>query len=349
MSRPTPTRRRSPRRWPKSGAVVIDELAPPALVARILDELDPYLAATEAGPDEFSGLRTRRTGSLIARSPASRELIAHPLVLDAVGRVLAHATTFQLHLTQMISIGPGEPAQPVHRDQWAYDFFSFPTGLRGAGEHDVGDERLHRGERRETSFPAVIARPTARYTEADTVGAEMRSGSVVLYTGSVYHGGGANRSDAVRVGMNVDYNVGWLRQEENQYLAVPIEVARTLPESLQRLIGYARGAYALGYVGDLRDPIEVLRPEAARTGFGEADAGPGLRRATYAGSAARRGCGRRRRRPRRAPVGVVGVGDQDARFGERAVEHLRERAAAVGVRSPAFMALRSAPRSTIAP
>jgi ectoine hydroxylase-related dioxygenase (phytanoyl-CoA dioxygenase family) len=254
----------------ESGAIVIDELAPPALVARILAELDPYLAATEAGPDEFSGLRTRRTGSLIARSPASRELIAHPLVLDVVGRVLAHATTFQLHLTQMISIGPGEPAQPVHRDQWAYDFFSFPPGyeVQVSTMWAMSDFTEANGATRVVpgSHRAV---DRARFTEADTIGAEMRSGSVVLYTGSLYHGGGANRSDAVRVGMNVDYNVGWLRQEENQYLAVPIEVARTLPESLQRLIGYARGAYALGYVGDLRDPIEVLRPEAARSGFGE--------------------------------------------------------------------------------
>jgi len=112
----------------QAGAVVIDELITPELIDSVLTELDPYLAATEAGPDEFSGLNTRRTGSLIARSPASRAVIAHPLVLDVVGRVLAHATTFQLHLTQMISIGPGEPAQPVHRDQWAYDFFTFPTG-----------------------------------------------------------------------------------------------------------------------------------------------------------------------------------------------------------------------------
>jgi ectoine hydroxylase-related dioxygenase (phytanoyl-CoA dioxygenase family) len=107
-----------------------------------------------------------------------------------------------------------------------------------------------------------------RLGDDDTIGAAMARGSVLLYTGSVYHGGGANCSDAVRVGMNVDYNVGWLRQEENQYLAVPIEVARTLPESMQRLIGYARGAYALGYVGDMRDPIEVLRPELGHTGFG---------------------------------------------------------------------------------
>jgi ectoine hydroxylase-related dioxygenase (phytanoyl-CoA dioxygenase family) len=191
-------------------------------------------------------------------------------VLDAVARVLAHATTFQLHLTQMISIGPGQPAQPVHRDQWAYDFFTFPSGF----EVQVSTMWAMTDFTEENGATRVVpgshrAGDRERYTVADTVGAEMRSGSVLLYTGSAYHGGGANNSDAVRIGMNVDYNLGWLRQEENQYLAVPLEVARTLPESLQRLIGYARGAYALGYVGDLRDPIELLRPEAARTGFGD--------------------------------------------------------------------------------
>jgi ectoine hydroxylase-related dioxygenase (phytanoyl-CoA dioxygenase family) len=251
------------------GAVVIDELAPPELVARILDEVDPYLQATEVGPDEFSGHNTRRTGALIARAPAARDLIAHPLVLDAVGRVLAHATTFQLHLTQMISIGPGEPAQMPHRDQWAYDFFAFPTGF----EVQVSTMWAMTEFTEENGATRVVpgshrAADKLRISDDDTIGAAMPLGSVLLYTGSVYHGGGANRSDAVRIGMNVDYNVGWLRQEENQYLAVPIELARTLPESMQRLIGYARGAYALGYVGDMRDPIEVLRPEAGHTGFG---------------------------------------------------------------------------------
>jgi ectoine hydroxylase-related dioxygenase (phytanoyl-CoA dioxygenase family) len=252
----------------ESGAVVIDELAPPETVDRILAELEPHLAATELGPDEFSGRNTRRTGALIARSPASRELIAHPLVLDVVGRVLAHATTFQLHLTQMISIGPDEPAQMPHRDQWAYDFFTFPSGY----EVQVSTMWAMTDFTEENGATRVVpgshrAADRLRHSEDETIGAAMRRGSVLLYTGSVYHGGGANRSDSVRVGMNIDYNVGWLRQEENQYLAVPIEVARTLPEPMQRLIGYARGAYALGYVGDMRDPIEILRPEAARTGF----------------------------------------------------------------------------------
>ena len=62
--------------------------------------------------------------------------------------------------------------------------------------------------------------------------------------------------------MNVDYSLAWLRQEENQYLSVPREVAAALPEPVQRLMGYALGAYSLGYVDDVRDPIAVLRPDA---------------------------------------------------------------------------------------
>ena len=86
----------------------------------------------------------------------------------------------------------------------------------------------------------------------------MSRGSVVIYSGSVYHGGGANQTEHERVGVNLTYCLGWLRQEENQYLACPPEIARTLPKDLQRLMGYARGAYALGYVDDLRDPLEAL-------------------------------------------------------------------------------------------
>lgn len=91
-----------------------------------------------------------------------------------------------------------------------------------------------------------------------TTGAVMRKGSVLLYSGSIFHGGGANSTDDHRIGMNVGYSLGWLRQEENQYLACPPEIARTLPEGLLRLMGYQRGAFALGYVDDLRDPLDWL-------------------------------------------------------------------------------------------
>jgi ectoine hydroxylase-related dioxygenase (phytanoyl-CoA dioxygenase family) len=107
-----------------------------------------------------------------------------------------------------------------------------------------------------------------KFKTEDTIAAEMSKGSVLLYSGSVYHGGGANQSSATRVGLNITYNVSWLRQEENQYLSVPLAIARTLPVELLRLIGYQRGAYALGYVDDLRDPIEVVRPDLKKRGLG---------------------------------------------------------------------------------
>jgi ectoine hydroxylase-related dioxygenase (phytanoyl-CoA dioxygenase family) len=243
-----------------AGCAIVERLAPLDLLDRIAAELEPYLAATAPGGDDFAGRNTRRTGALIARSPAFRDLAAHPLVLGALDRVLAdHATSYQLHLTQVIDIGPTEPAQPVHRDQWAFDFFEFPAGFEvechtmwalSEFTEENGATRVIPG----SHTWADRLRPDP----ADTIAAEMPRGSVLLYVGSLYHGGGANRSVSPRRGINVGYTLSWLRQEENQYLACPPEVARELEPALARLVGYQRGAYALGYFGDLRDPMEAL-------------------------------------------------------------------------------------------
>ncbi len=255
------------------GAVIVDRLAPVELLDRIDAELAPHLAATPAGPDEFSGFATRRCGGLIARVPASRELVMHPLALGATAALLADATNFQLHLTQAIAIAPGESAQGIHRDQWAFDFFPFPQGFEVQCNtiwaltpftEDNGATRVVPGSHRAPDGQA--------YTDAEAAAAEMERGSALFYTGAVYHGGGANRSDEVRIGLNITYDRAWLRQEENQYLSVPREVAETLPEDLLRLMGYARGAYALGYIDDLRDPIEAVRPDLGSTGFGDLEA-----------------------------------------------------------------------------
>ena len=259
----------------RDGCVVVDDVVPGAVLDRVLDELAPWLDATPAGTDEFSGRSTRRTGGLVARSPTCRDLVMHPLVLGVVERVLAHARNYQLHLTQVIAIGPGESGQSIHRDQWAFDFFPFPRG------YEVQCNTIWAMTDFTEANGATRVMPGShtfddglRFTEADTEPAEMAKGSVLFYTGSLYHGGGANRSDGVRTGLNITYDVAWLRQEENQYLSVPLEVARELPDDLLRLIGYARGAYALGYVDDLRDPIEVVRPPGAGRGAGFGDPAP---------------------------------------------------------------------------
>jgi ectoine hydroxylase-related dioxygenase (phytanoyl-CoA dioxygenase family) len=243
----------------RDGCAIVERVVAPAAMERVREELAPYLAATPTG-DDFGGRRTRRTGGLVARSATCRELVMHPLALGVAKDVLGHATSFHLHLTQVIAIEAGEAAQPVHRDQWAFDFFPFPSDYEVQCNTiwamtdftaENGGTRLIPGSQRYED--------RLQFEEADTEPAEMACGSVLFYTGKLYHGGGANRSSATRAGINITYAVSWLRQEENQYLSVPQELARTLPDELLRVMGYARGAYALGYVDDLRDPLDALR------------------------------------------------------------------------------------------
>jgi hypothetical protein len=253
------------------GCAVIERLVPESTMQLARNELKPWLESTRLGPDDFSGFRTRRTGGLIGRSETCRKLVMHPVVRDVVSGVLSHATSWQLHLTQVIAIGPGETGQTIHRDQWAFDFFPFPSGFEvqcntiwamSDFTEENGATRVIPGSNRyEDKLEFRIDR---------TEPAEMPAGSVLLYTGALYHGGGANRSNDVRYGLNITYALSWLRQEENQYLAVPHDIARTLDDDLLRVMGYQRGAYALGYVDDLRDPLEVLKGEGGSTeGLGD--------------------------------------------------------------------------------
>jgi ectoine hydroxylase-related dioxygenase (phytanoyl-CoA dioxygenase family) len=245
----------------EDGYVIVDNLVGTDQMDRIAAELEPYIDSTPVGGDNFLGTKTRRTGRLIARSPAARELIQNPTVLAVAGDFLSHATTFRLHLTQVISIGPGSPAQPLHRDQLAWDFFPFPndyevqcntlwamsdyTAEMGATRVVPGSHRLGDNE---------------KFTQEDSIPAEMERGSVLFYSGKIYHGGGANMTEgAVRQALNITYAVGWVRQEENQYLSTPLEIAKTLDDDLLKLMGYQIGCFALGYVGDFQDPISVVR------------------------------------------------------------------------------------------
>jgi ectoine hydroxylase-related dioxygenase (phytanoyl-CoA dioxygenase family) len=256
------------------GAVVIDDLADPSVLDRLEAELAPFLEATPHGVEDFAGRSTRRTGALAARCPASHTLLQHPLVLESTRLLLEGATTFHVHLTQAIAIGPGQPAQPIHRDQWAFDFFPFPEG------YDVQLNTIWAlTEFTEANGATRVVPGSNRgdvdrlgsFAPDDTVPAEMSRGSVLVYSGSVHHGGGANTTDEVRVGINLTYARSWLRQEENQYLAVPLEVARTLDDDLLRLLGFTVGAYALGYVGDGRDPLDVVRERGGHQGFAPPD------------------------------------------------------------------------------
>jgi hypothetical protein len=249
----------------RDGCVVIDAVLNRADIDQVNRELAPHLETTPKGEDEFHGLETRRVGGLVARSQKAREIIMNPIVLDVTAKVLSHATTFQLNLTELMSLGPGSAAQEIHRDELDCDEFRFPHGYEtvvatmwaltefteanGAtrvvpGSHKIEDDR--------------------EFSQEESTPAEMEAGSVLIYTGLLYHGGGANVTNSSRNGLVANYTLGWLRQEENQYLCVPTETLRELPEDLLRLMGYTRGAYLLGFVDGGRDPIIAARPEFER-------------------------------------------------------------------------------------
>lgn len=248
----------------RDGYVIIDNLVSPETMDRINDELTPYVETTAYGNDNFLGLRTRRTGSLIARSETSRGLVAHPTILAVAGDYLSHASAFQLHLTQVISIGPGSPAQAIHRDELAWDFFHFPADYQVQCNTlwAMSDYTAEMGATRVVPGSHLLG-PDEKFSQEESLPAEMEKGSVLLYNGKIYHGGGANTTeDKIRQALNITYAVGWVRQEENQYLSTPIEVARTLDDDLLKLMGYQLGCFAIGYVGDVKDPMSVIRDDA---------------------------------------------------------------------------------------
>jgi len=245
------------------GAVIIERLLDDATCERLASELAPWLELTPVGADDFSGRTTRRTGGLLTKCPTSAELVAHPLVLDAVDCTLwPQKTTFQLHLTQSIAIGPGGPPQVLHRDHWCFYFFPFPrdVDVEVSTIWALTDFVEENGATRVVPDSHRTPNDTV-YTPADSLPAEMPRGSVVMYLGSTVHGGGENRSGEVRIGVNIDYVLGWLRQEENQYLTYTLDEVRAMPERIQRLLGYEPGAYALGYVDGGRSPMTILSGE----------------------------------------------------------------------------------------
>jgi len=263
----------------RDGALILDRVLTPEAVAGMVAELSPYVAATPAGRDGFTGVRTTRTGALVARSPAVRDAVTDPRIARMCQHLLkANCERWQLHLTQLIRIMPGQGAQPIHRDRWAWG-----AHLKGIEPQlntiwALTDFTVENGATQ--VVPGSSAWPDDRKAGAHEITqAVMQAGSVLVYTGSVFHGGGANQSDQDRWGLNLTYALGWLRQEENQYLACPPEIARTLSPELQDLLGYALGGYALGYYTpplppgegpELVPPSFALRGEAEGAVFGSA-------------------------------------------------------------------------------
>jgi len=249
------------------GGAIIAEVLDRTALDRMTEELDPWIQSTPPGRDRFTGFQTHRTGALVARSEAARQAVMHDKVVELAETFLApHTNRIQLHLTQVIRIGPGQPSQPLHRDRLAWGGY-IPREIEPQFNSiwALTDFTEENGATR--LVPGSPGWDDERRAEADEVAqAVMAAGSVLLYSGSVIHGGGENRTDQPRVGVNITYTLGWLRTEENQYLSCPPHIARDLDPDLQDMLGYTQGNYALGYYSDpeqISASSDILPPEMA--------------------------------------------------------------------------------------
>ena len=254
----------------EDAGLIIDNFLSDQNLESIRDDLKPYLNVTRNGQDEFTGFETKRVGALMARSKTCQDLALDPLINQMADSFLGpHCESYQLHFTSAIQIGPGESSQILHRDRgvwggyiprkietqfstvWAINDF---TKENGATQVVPGSHKWHKDRQ---PLPEEIAY------------AEMKAGSVFIYTGSVLHGGGTNVTEQPRLGVFLHYAPSWLRQEENQYLSCPPEVAKDFSPELRSLIGYSKGGYFLGFFTDPEDKegrLESVSPEKI---FGE--------------------------------------------------------------------------------
>ena len=249
------------------GAVIIDELLSRDEVARLNAELQPYVDHEPAGSRSraahhrmFHGANTKRVCGLCEKSDAFVDVMLNRHLLAYADHFLKpNADEYWLTTSQLMYVGPGEPAQFLHRDEANWPHFPWPgfevtvssmwalspfTAENGATVVAPGSHRWADGMR--------IATPD------ELTQAEMVEGSALFYTGKAIHGAGENRSSQWRRGMHVSFVLAWLRPEENHYLAVSEARARQLPTRAQQLLGYTTYHPARGGRLGLVDFQEVL-------------------------------------------------------------------------------------------
>lgn len=245
-------------RLARDGYVIVEALDIDT-AARVRAEIAPHIAEAPFGHTEFLGARTKRLGSVFRRAVSAQTLAIHPTILALADHLLLpHCARYQLNFSGIMHLEPGAETQSIHRDGVLYPFLHPCPATVMPAMWAISDFTAENG--------ATLVVPGSHLWEQERkpfddeiAAAAMPAGSVLVYTGGVLHGGGRNVSNTVRTGLALQYSLGWLRQEENQYLANPPDVARAYPERLRRLIGYDYGGPYLGFVnGD--DPYHTIEP-----------------------------------------------------------------------------------------
>lgn len=258
----------------RDGYLIFENVLSKVTLARIRAALAPYLCKNVTGRNDFEGVKTNRVYALLAKDPVFAELVTHPLAMAFVEADLGPDCLLSAALA--INLHPGESAQPWHYDDSHYEW-PRPRPSLGvsafwsidATTEDNGATEIIPGSHlwaEENPNGAIAPEHFASRTEdkagdpgsrADAVKVVMPAGSLMIAKGTLWHRGGANRSAGARLVITPQYCPGWTRSLENMALAVPADVAKTLPERARELIGYSIHPPFMGYV-DGRHPKRLL-------------------------------------------------------------------------------------------
>lgn len=228
----------------RDGFVVVPDLVPAERIAEIRADVLPRLRH-DGGRNNFEGFATRRLYGVIAKTFACNELVEHPLVLGLLDRLLE--PNYLLSQLQVIDILPGEAAQPLHFDDGFYPWPRPRPALGVATIWPLDDFTADNG--------ATVVVPRSHLWGERMPAAEdgarpvvMARGSVLLFLGTLWHGGGANRTARSRACVTAQYCAPWCRQQENFSLSVPRDRVRACSEHVQRMLGYSIHPPFMGFV-----------------------------------------------------------------------------------------------------
>jgi ectoine hydroxylase-related dioxygenase (phytanoyl-CoA dioxygenase family) len=241
----------------RDGYTILEGVIEPELRDALTDDLVRLEGFYGVTPSDngFEGTRTVRIYNLLALGKLYEGIPVHTNVLPVVEGVLDDGCL--VSSLSSIAIDPGESAQPIHADDqlipltkphvptvcntmWALTDFTEANGAT----------RIIPGSHRRDHSPDFGA-------PYDSIAAEMPAGSVLVWHGSLWHGGGANTTDERRVGIAMNYCAGWIRQQENQQLGIPREVAAGFSRRLRQLCGYGVYNGLIGHI-DKHSPAEML-------------------------------------------------------------------------------------------
>jgi ectoine hydroxylase-related dioxygenase (phytanoyl-CoA dioxygenase family) len=250
------TRNAHVERVQRDGFTIVEKAIEPALIDALNAALDRLERELDAKPamNGFEGHKTVRIYNLLKHGAPFESVPVHQNVLPVVEGVLDSGCL--ISSMSSIAIDPGETAQPVHADDMVIPLAKPHRAIVCNSMWALTDFTDENGATR--LVPGSHLKPNPEYGgRYETIPATMKKGSVLIWEGALWHGGGANRTQKRRTGIAMNYCAGFIRQQENQQLGLPPELVRTFSPRLQELIGYGVYQGLIGHI-DKKSPAQLL-------------------------------------------------------------------------------------------